>query len=121
MFWVIFQITVLTIVFSLRILFLVADNSHMRFWQTAVQLTPTSRQVCKEKVPLQRSSVVFKQWSINTTQPHIVCQDIFGAMRLNYTIMIYGDFSMGMLTTFPQCNLSMEFPEIFSLNVLCYH
>ena len=27
----------------------------------------------------------------------------------------------GMLTTFPQCNFSLEFPEIFSQNHICYH
>ena len=27
----------------------------------------------------------------------------------------------GMLTTFPQCNFSLEFPEILSQNLICYH
>ena len=27
----------------------------------------------------------------------------------------------GMLTTFPQCNFSLEFPQIVSQNHTCYH
>ena len=27
----------------------------------------------------------------------------------------------GMLTTFPQCNISLEFPKLLSQNLICYH
>ena len=39
-------------------------------------------------------------------------------------ILHYSEYSMvimGMLTTFPQCNSSLQFPEILSENLTCYH
>ena len=38
-----------------------------------------------------------------------------------YTFIFQAIKQKGMLTTFPQCNFSLEFPEIFSENHICYH
>ena len=70
-----------------------ADICYLLFWQWTVQLTPTSMQkVCKESiyeenVPLQLSSVLFNEMSVNTTKPHFVWHDM--TLLLNSVFKLY--------------------------------
>ena len=84
-----------------------ADICYLLFWQWTVQLTPTSMQkVCKESiyeenVPLQLSSVLFNEMSVNTTKPHFVWHDMI--LLLNFVFKLYN------------CDIYMR---IFQFNIL---
>ena len=51
------------------------------------------------------------------SQP-VVREDV---AREDQRSVFYSSDLKGMLTTFPQCIFSLEFPEILSQNHICYH